>query len=129
MSPTSSECALESQYPPCTAGVTAELAKPIPKVGSTPKEEKPPSGGLDSYSDDPQMLTRSIEAGRLAGFHVPPRFRSFMIKSIRGELSPTQAIKAGCLDCSNYQPNEIRLCPCNECPVYRHRPYQNGGRN
>lgn len=34
------------------------------------------------------------------------------------------AVKLKCLDCSNFQPIEIKNCPCTDCPLYAFRPYQ-----
>lgn len=42
----------------------------------------------------------------------------------RGEaakLSPMKAIRAKCLDCCCNQPNEVRLCPIDGCPLYQYR--------
>lgn len=32
--------------------------------------------------------------------------------------SPGKAIRAKCLECSNGNPNEVRYCPCTDCPLY-----------
>lgn len=34
------------------------------------------------------------------------------------------AIKLKCLECSNYQTEEVRLCPVTDCALFPHRPYQ-----
>lgn len=36
-------------------------------------------------------------------------------------LTPLKAIRKRCLDCSAYNPREVRLCPCVECPLYSYR--------
>jgi hypothetical protein len=45
-------------------------------------------------------------------------------------LSPLKAIRAKCLDCSCGNPNEVRLCPIEKCPLYiyrsGHRPKKDG---
>lgn len=33
-------------------------------------------------------------------------------------MTPLQAIRAKCLDCSNQQPKEVRYCTCTECPLH-----------
>lgn len=38
-------------------------------------------------------------------------------------LTPLKAIRAKCLDCSCGNPNEVRLCPIRDCPLY---PYRDG---
>ena len=39
--------------------------------------------------------------------------------------TPVKAIRKKCLDCSCFQPKEVRLCPCVDCPIY---PYRMGRR-
>lgn len=41
------------------------------------------------------------------------------------KLTPIKAIRAKCLDCSNGQFKEVRLCPVKNCPLYA---YRNGHR-
>lgn len=40
-------------------------------------------------------------------------------------LTPMRAIRAKCIDCCCGQKNEVRLCPCTDCPLY---PYRMGRR-
>ncbi len=40
-------------------------------------------------------------------------------------MTPMKAIRAKCLECSNGQPKEVRLCPCKDCALY---PYRMGHR-
>ena len=39
--------------------------------------------------------------------------------------TPLKAIRKNCLDCTNGQPKEIRLCPVIDCALY---PYRFGRR-
>ena len=41
------------------------------------------------------------------------------------KLTPIKAIRAKCLECSNGQFKEVRLCPIKKCPLYE---YRNGHR-
>jgi len=43
-------------------------------------------------------------------------------------LSPLKAIRAKCLDCVGDQPQEVRLCPCTDCPLYPYRMGHNPNR-
>ena len=43
-------------------------------------------------------------------------------------LSPLKAIRANCLDCMCDQPSEVRLCPCENCPLYLYRMGHNPNR-
>lgn len=36
-------------------------------------------------------------------------------------LSRAKAIRAKCLDCCCYQVNEVKLCPCKDCPLWCYR--------
>ena len=35
--------------------------------------------------------------------------------------NPVKAIRAKCLDCCCGQANEVKLCPCSDCPLYPFR--------
>ena len=35
--------------------------------------------------------------------------------------TPVKAIRAKCLDCSCWQPKEVRFCPVEDCPLYPYR--------
>jgi len=43
-------------------------------------------------------------------------------------LSPLKAIRAKCLDCVAEQPQEVRLCPCESCPIWPYRMGHNPNR-
>ncbi len=36
-------------------------------------------------------------------------------------LTPMKAIRAKCLECSNDQMKEVRLCPIKKCALYEYR--------
>ena len=38
----------------------------------------------------------------------------------------TNAIKAKCLDCTCWQPVEVKSCTATTCPLWSYRPYQSG---
>lgn len=37
------------------------------------------------------------------------------------KITPMKAIRRKCLECSNGSSNEVRLCPCTECPLFEYR--------
>jgi hypothetical protein len=37
------------------------------------------------------------------------------------KLKPLEAVRHKCLDCSNEQPLEVKLCPSTGCPLYHYR--------
>jgi len=40
-------------------------------------------------------------------------------------MTPLQAIRKKCLDCSCGSPKEVRLCPVKNCPLYAFRLGEN----
>lgn len=44
------------------------------------------------------------------------------------QLTPLKAIRAKCLECMAGQANEVRLCPCDDCPLYGFRMGHNPNR-
>jgi hypothetical protein len=46
---------------------------------------------------------------------------------MEGSPSKVNAIKAKCLECSNFQRIEIRDCTVHQCPLWLYRPYQSDG--
>jgi hypothetical protein len=54
----------------------------------------------------------------------PVSARGFVARAFAGTASPRQAIKARCLQCSNYQRDEITNCTVVGCALYAYRPYQ-----
>lgn len=43
-------------------------------------------------------------------------------------LTPLKAIRTKCLDCSAFQPKEVRLCPDKECSLFPYRFGKNPNR-
>ena len=43
-------------------------------------------------------------------------------------LTPIKAIRAKCLECSNYQPKEVRECLITDCPLFPYRMGKNPNR-
>lgn len=43
-------------------------------------------------------------------------------------LTPIKAIRAKCMDCSNYQPSEIRTCEITDCALWPYRMGKNPAR-
>jgi hypothetical protein len=40
---------------------------------------------------------------------------------MRNHITPLQAIRKKCLDCSVFSPKEVRLCPSTDCSIYPFR--------
>jgi|GEM_PF-1236039 len=65
------------------------------------------------------MDEKTFQVGR---FKVPIRFKPLYDRVQTGK-SLRSAAKARCLDCCVWQPNEVKLCPAKDCPLWLYRPY------
>lgn len=43
-------------------------------------------------------------------------------------LTPIKAIRKNCLECSNFQPSEVKECIITDCPLYPYRLGKNPNR-
>lgn len=43
-------------------------------------------------------------------------------------LTPLKSIRQKCIDCCGGQTQEVRLCPCADCPLYPYRMGHNPNR-
>jgi hypothetical protein len=68
---------------------------------------------------DEVVAKRIAEAGEL--------YKPLMRKAYAGECSPRSAIKAFCLHCTGEDRQAIRTCSGYSCPLWRFRPYSEGG--
>jgi len=55
---------------------------------------------------------------------IPDAYLNIYDKAIK-RTSRVAAVKAKCLDCTNWQRAEVRLCAVFSCPLWAYRPYQN----
>ena len=55
---------------------------------------------------------------------MPDIHRANYKKAMRGK-SKKAAIKAFCLECVQWQKEDVRLCSDLACPLYPYRPYEN----
>lgn len=62
------------------------------------------------------------QSKRLA--EAPESCRKTLARAYSGKSKAT-ALKAKCLDCSNFQREEITNCTVFGCPLHPYRPYQN----
>lgn len=58
---------------------------------------------------------------------VPQLHKSKFEKAFAGN-SKANALKAKCLECSNFIKEEVKLCPIVLCPLHEYRPYQSKSR-
>jgi hypothetical protein len=67
----------------------------------------------------------SYDASREAELaRTPVSARGIVARAHAGIASPRQAIKARCLQCSNYQRDEITNCTVVGCALWTYRPFQ-----
>lgn len=53
-----------------------------------------------------------------------PMYQGVVAKALEKRASPRQAIKARCLQCTNFQRLEISACQVARCALWEYRPYQ-----
>jgi hypothetical protein len=53
---------------------------------------------------------------------VSPKYRPGYLKALAGKASPSQAIKAMCLQCMGYCSESVVQCQSAACPLYAYRP-------
>ncbi len=70
------------------------------------------------FASRPDVVNGFVELRRI----VPARFQPLVDKLINNG-SMKAAVHLYCLDCTAYQPAEIKLCTCNDCPLFAFRPY------
>ena len=58
---------------------------------------------------------------------LPVKYHNLVNLAEKGSLKA--AIKLKCLDCSCYQPTEIKYCTITGCSLFPHRPFKNSGQN
>jgi hypothetical protein len=68
------------------------------------------------------MAYDASQEGELS--RTPISARGIVARAFAGKASPRQAIKARCLQCSNYQRDEIKHCTVEGCALWTYRPYQ-----
>jgi hypothetical protein len=67
--------------------------------------------------------TRRAAVERKAA-QIPLKYRLGYVRAAAGIASPRQVIKVRCLECTGYEPDEIRRCTLCECECFLYRPYQ-----
>ena len=87
-------------------------------AGDTPGAARPCSGPC-SGSSGPARGRVELPLLRQT---TPARYGDLVGRVERGSLKA--AVKLKCLDCSNWQPQEVRLCTMTDCPLHGVRPYQ-----
>lgn len=73
----------------------------------------------------PDDVTKVLLAIRMEG--ISARGRVDLVKFVSGRrLTPLQAIRAKCYDCTGYYADGKKDCEQSDCPLYRFMPYRQG---
>jgi len=70
-----------------------------------------------SATTDPSIAARAAI--------VPIRNRNEYLRATEGKVPPRTAIKLFCLECVEWDHDEVRRCPSVACPLWAYRPFQN----
>ena len=64
------------------------------------------------------------KAARVRLESVPEHQKSQYLLALSGKSSARQAIKAFCLECVGWKPDDVRNCQGYACPLYLYRPFK-----
>ena len=111
---------------PMKAAVAYMRAKELGIIYKT-QPGKRGNGGLGTGPRGPrtprsQKMKKYGKSFAIMKQEIPERFAPVIARFEKG--SSKAAIKLKCLECSGYQPVEIKLCTCVGCPLYPIRPFQ-----
>ena len=107
--------------------LTGQVAYMLTKDGSftiaTPVGQRgklPGSGPVPKADRKPKVISLSViqEVKK----RVPPKWHPVVDRAFKG--STKAKIKLGCLDCTNYLPNEVRHCELKGCIWWTVRPFK-----
>ena len=127
------EWAKAYQPRPVTASVACERVKELGVQYNT----KPAKRGLGTLTEEQKAAMQAARKNRkprsekMKAFastfeelrkQVPERFLPLVAQEEKGSLRA--ATKLICLECSGYQPGEVKQCPITACALFPHRPYQ-----
>jgi hypothetical protein len=110
-----------------SAGALQRRASRVPIMIGTPDARK--TSREPSVTSNPAKSSRKGHLARyrrtplpLLRADVPARFHRLVDRVEKGSLRAALDLK--CLECSAWQPAEVRLCPIEACPLHHRRPYQ-----
>ena len=99
-------------------------------VAAGPGTKRQPGAALRSWRDKERFLLQKNRENMSQSTNIidrlknmPSSYRANYKKAMAGK-SKAAAVKAKCLDCTNWQRVEITNCPCEACPLYLYRPFK-----
>lgn len=121
-----SEWAKALQPRPLTAAVAYARAKELGIVYKTqpgkPGGKNGLSGGNPNRTSRGTKMKAFAETFKRLKLETPKRFLPIVQKAQKG--SAKACIKLKCLECSNWDSKEVKLCNIINCPLYPIRPFQ-----
>lgn len=64
----------------------------------------------------------------MTSIEVADKKRADMLKAMDRGITPLRAIRYKCLDCTCFDPIEVKNCPCEDCPLWAFRLGKNPNR-
>lgn len=115
---------------PLSYQVAMILAQKFGIEPKTPKGKKgrSPGEGIPAEMRNAPKKSRQLQPATIQALEniIPidkkQSYQNLLNKAGTGSLKALVQLK--CLDCSNYQKQEVKLCPVNNCPLHAVRPYQ-----
>ncbi len=106
------ELGIQYKTRPAKRGLVALTEEQRAAMLAARKNRKPRSEKMKAYANTFTEMRHCVTE----------RFLPLVAQAEKGSLRA--AIKLKCLDCSNYQPSEIKECLITACSLFPHRPYQ-----
>jgi len=105
----------------CMPAATARRGRLAGPCEVPPQEAHAESRGDEGGAEGSPAPETFYGDSRVRRLHeAPPKFRALYRKAWAGE-SRKAAIRAMCLECVGYSPEEVRRCTAPACPLYEFR--------
>jgi hypothetical protein len=107
---------------PLTGQVARVLAQHSGLTIATPVGQRGRQAGAPPIQGERKRRVISLDIVTDIKKRVPKEFHKVVDKAVGGSLKAV--IKGVCLDCTNYQPAEVRNCELRGCIVWPFRPFK-----
>jgi hypothetical protein len=106
------ELGIQCRTKPSKRGIGELTEEQRAAMQAARKNRKPRAEKMRAFASTFEQLRKTV----------PERFLPLVDRAEKGSLRAS--IKLNCLECSAYQPGEIKLCVITSCAMFPHRPYQ-----
>lgn len=117
------------QPKPITASVALLRVKELNIATQTKAGRRGRQGGVPCVPGVPrvrvprkQKMKKFLSSFELMRKEIPVKYHGVIERAESGSVKAMIRLK--CLDCSCWQPAEIKICPCTSCSLYPVRPFQ-----